>query len=93
MAGLIHPQDVTILFQDGVGAHGATPQQALARFDLIRARHPKTEMIAEAFRPNPTPGGAASFPPRRPNTKRSCRPMRTWIRCTSSTAPTTWTQR
>ena len=62
MAGLIHPQDVTILFQDGVGAHGATPQQALARFDLIRARHPKTEMIAEAFRPNPTPGGACFIP-------------------------------
>lgn len=56
------PQDVTILFQDGVGAHGATPQQALARFDLIRARHPKTEMIAEAFRPNPTPGGAYFIP-------------------------------
>ena len=53
---------MTILFQDGVDAHGATPQQALARFDLIRARHPKTEMIAEAFRPNPTPGGAYFIP-------------------------------
>ena len=93
MAGLIHPQDVTILFQDGVGAHGATPQQALARFDLIRARHPKTEMIAEAFRPNPTPGGACFIPATAAEYQRSCRPMRTWIRCTSSTAPTTWTQR